>query len=76
MTADLSAGHRYVPDPLDRTGRFGSRPSFGERRPVVIAVLTMSCLLVLGISVGFAVGQAMVQAVRVVLDLVSSLSMS
>ncbi len=76
MTADLSAGPRYVPDPLDRSGRLGSRPSFGERRPVAITILTMSCLLVLGLSLGFAVGQVMVQVVRVVLDLVSSMSLS
>jgi len=76
MTADLSAGPRYLPDPLDRRGRTGSRPSFGERRPVAITVLTMGCLVVLALSLSFAVGQVMVQAVRVVLDLVSSLSMS
>ncbi|NYD41191.1 hypothetical protein [Nocardioides panaciterrulae] len=75
MTADLSAGPRYLPDPLDRRGRTG-RPSFGERRPVALTVLTMGCLVVLALSLSFAVGQVMVQAVRVVLDLVSSLSLS
>ena len=76
MTADLSAGRGYVPDPLDRKGPFGSRPSFGERRPVAVTVLTMSCLVVLGLSVGFAVGRVMVLVVRTVLDLVSSLSLT
>ena len=74
MTADLSAGRGNVPDPLHRTGRFGSRPSFGERRPVAVTVLTMGCLVVLGLSVGFAVGRVIVLAVQLGLSLVSSLS--
>jgi hypothetical protein len=76
MTADVSAGRGYVPDPLDRTGLFGSRPSFGERRPVVVTVLTMSCLVVLGLFVGFGVGRVMVLVVRAVLDVVSAMSLS
>jgi len=76
MTADVSAGGGYVPDPLDRKGLFGTRPSFGERRPVTVAVLTMSCLVVLGLSVGFGVGRVMVLTVKAVLDLVSSMSLS
>lgn len=76
MTADLSTGRGYVPDPLDRKGPFGTRPSFGERRPVTVTVLTMSCLVVLGLSLGFAVGRVMVLVVRTFLDLVSSLSLT
>jgi len=76
MTADVSAGRGYVPDPLDRTGHLGARPSFGERRPVTVTVLTMSCLLVLGLSLGFAVGRVLVLVVRTVLDLVSSMSLT
>ena len=76
MTADISAGRGHVPDPLDRTGLFGSRPSFGERRPVTVTFLTMSCLVMLGLSLGVAVGWGMVLAVRTALDLVSSLSLA
>lgn len=76
MTADVSAGRGYLPDPLDRKGLFGSRPSFGERRPVSFTVLTMTCLVVLGLSVGFGVGRVLVLVVHTALDLVSSLSLS
>ena len=76
MSAGGSARRGYVPDPLDRKGLFGSRPSFGERRPVMVTVLTMSFFVVLGLSVGFGVGRVMVLVVRTVLDLVSSMSLS